>query len=126
MFAGELAAGAGAFERGPRQVHLRLVGLAAAALALAPHRIVRGPQRGPLGRRQQTFGCLAAGLVGRQRGQISVEVVIMIGQRDLPQDQGVMGEWQGRGRLIRRCPGPLSSGSEDHLRGHPQGLLRPG
>ena len=68
VLARKFAAGARTLEAGAtaRHIHLRLVGLAAAALALAPHRIVRGPQRGPLGRRQQALGRLAAGLVGRQ------------------------------------------------------------
>ncbi len=65
MLAGELAAGARAFEGGARQVHLGLVGLAAAALALAPHRHIVGTHGGPFGGRLQPLGGLAGGSVRR-------------------------------------------------------------
>jgi len=70
MFAGKLAAGAGAVEGWAGEIHLNLIGLRTAALALAPERAALRiqTQNSPfLRRRKAAPGARGCG-VGRQSG----------------------------------------------------------
>src|SRR5205814_2182254 len=100
--AGELAAGAGAPESGLGEVDLRLVGLLAAALALAPGRLFARPERLPAARVGQLLARLCRAGVRRQR-------LHLLRRPGLPH-RSVSGT---PGRRASRAPRPPRYGSEE-------------